>query len=221
MVLGFIQTIILIIPSPIGTTKVKLQKNHPLFITKQGAFLHWKLKESWALKRNKEQCIIHFGENSLSNCISMYVTNMANSKFMKKEKRLLDNYSFDIPVMFPFYCFSGWYGRMLSQSTNFYSYVDMRGKDRVWQTNDFLLQVLKCMQCSLSSWCDAMKWPPSSCSYSPFPIYIWRTEEAYLMVFFVPLPGRILFSSRLVISLNVLESLCSNHIYKYAGVWRK
>lgn len=40
MVLGFIQTIILIIPSPIGTTKVKLQKNHPVFITKQGAFLH-------------------------------------------------------------------------------------------------------------------------------------------------------------------------------------
>lgn len=100
MVLRFIQTIILIIPSPIGTIKVKLQKNHPVFITKQGAFLHWKLKESWALKRNEEQCIIHFGENSLSNCISMYFTNMANSKFTKKEKG-----SWTITVLTFLWCF--------------------------------------------------------------------------------------------------------------------
>lgn len=151
----------------------------------------------------------------------MYFTNMANSKFTKKEKG-----SWTITVLtflrcFPFTVLVVDMGECSHSLQIFIHMLTWEEKIRVWQTNDFLLQVLKCTQCSLSSWCDAMKWPPSSCSYSPVPVYIWRTEEAYLMVFFVPLPGRILFSSRLVISLNVLESLCSNHIYKYTGVWRK
>lgn len=150
----------------------------------------------------------------------MYFSKMSTSKFKKREKGSWTITIFAIPVIFPFYCFSDWCGRMHLQSTNFYSYVDMGGRDRLWQTNDFLLQVLKCTKCSLISWCDDMKWPPSSCSYSPFPIYIWRTVQAYLMLL-RPLPCSILFSSRLLVSLNVLEALCSNHIHKYTGVWRK
>lgn len=177
------------------------------------------VKESWALILNRKQCNIYFGENTLRNCISRNFSNMSTSKFTKREKG-----SWRITVLSFLWCFP--FSSLVIDMEEctyslqiFYSYVDVRGKDRLWQTDD-LLQVLNCAQCSLSSWCDDMKWPPSSCPYSPFPTYRWRTVQAYLMLL-RPLPCRILFSSRLVVSLNVLEALCSNHIHKYTGVQRK